>query len=157
MGSPLGPSFANMFICALEQKFLSNCLSNHRPVLRRRLVDDTFCILQGIAHVECFLNNLNHQHPNIKFIHELEEDNSLPFLHILVTHVENGFSTNLHSIHLKKRLTEFLAKIYLHVDFWIVFRANKPIGSLFSFTDRVPRHICSTATYKFTCSSCQAT
>ena len=37
----------------------------------------------------------------------------------------------IRSIHLKKRLTKFLGKIYPHVDFKIVFLANKPIGSLF--------------------------
>ena len=41
-------------------------------------------------------NYLNRQHPNIEFTQELEENNSLPFLDILVTHVENGFTTNLY-------------------------------------------------------------
>jgi len=39
---------------------------------------------------------LNRQHPNIKFTYELEEDTSLPFLDILVTHVENSSVTNLY-------------------------------------------------------------
>ena len=63
----------------------------------------------------------------------------------------------VHSIHLKKRLTKFIGKIYPHVDLKIAFRANKRIGSLFTFTDRVPSHVCSSVVYKFTCSSCQAT
>ena len=63
----------------------------------------------------------------------------------------------VHNIHLKKRLTKFLGKIYPHVDFKIVFGANKPIGSLFPFKDRVPSHVCSSVANKFTCSSCQAT
>ena len=198
---------------------------------------------------------MNRQLPNIKLTHELEEDNSLPFLDILVTHVENGFSAKLYrkktftglcthfdilspvqyrinlisalinrafqicssyialhhqvcnikrflqqnrfplqlidhnikrflnkqyvvdikpssvpklpiflfipylgvySIHLKKRLTRFLVKIYPHVDYRIVFQAHKPIVSLFSFKDRVPSYICSSVVYKFTCSSCHA-
>ena len=46
--------------------------------------------------VEFFLNYSNCQHPNIKFTHELQENNSLPFLDILVTYSDNGFSTNLY-------------------------------------------------------------
>jgi len=219
-------------------------------------VDDTFCIFQNRTQAECFLTYLNRQHPNIEFTQELEENNSLPFLDILVTHVENGFTSNLYrkktftglythfdsllplqykinlisvliyrafhicssykafhsqicnikrflqqnrfpaqlidriierflskqyvadikpsnvpklpillflpylgvySIHLKKRFTKFIGNFYPHVDLKIVFRANKPIGRLFPFKDRVPSHVCSSVVYKFTCSSCQAT
>jgi len=240
-------------MCALEQNFLSKCTSDYKPVFYRRFVDDTFCIFENSTQDECFLNYLYGQHPNIKFTHELEEDNSLPFLDILFTHVENGFSNNLYrkktftnlythfdsispvqykinlisvliyrafqiclsyiafhrqicnikrflqqnrfplqlinriikrflnkqylvdmkpssvpklpiflflpylgvySIHLKKRLTKFLGKTCPHVDFRIVFRANKPISSLFPFKDRVSSHVCSSVVYKFTCSSC---
>jgi len=96
MGSPLGPSFANIFMYALEQNFLSNCPYNYKPIFYRRFVDDAFCIFQNRTQVECFLNYLNRQHPNIEFTQELEENNSLPFLDILVTHVENRFTTNLY-------------------------------------------------------------
>ena len=109
MGSPLGPSFANIFMCALEQNFLSNCPSNYKPIFYRRFVDDTFCIFQKRTQVECFLNYLNRQHPNIEFTQELEENNSIPFLDILVTHVENGFTTNLYR---KKTFTG----LYTHFD-----------------------------------------
>ena len=53
-------------------------------------------ILQNRTQAECFLNYLNRQHSNIEFTQELEENNSLPFLDILVTHVDNGFTTNLY-------------------------------------------------------------
>ena len=109
MGSPLGPSFSNICMCALEQNFLSNCPSNYKPIFYRRFVDDTFCIFENRTQVECFLKYLNGQHPNIKFTHELEEDNSLPFLDILATHVENGFATNLYR---KKTFT----CLYTHFD-----------------------------------------
>ena len=109
MGSPLGPSFANIFMCALEQNFLSNCPSNYKSILYRRFVDDTFCIFQNRTQAECFLNYLNRQHPNIEFTQKLEENNSLPFLDTLVTHVENGFTTNLYR---KKTFTG----LYTHFD-----------------------------------------
>ena len=47
----------------------------------------------------------------------------------------------VYSIHLKKRLTKFIGKIYPHVDLKIVFWARKPIGHLFPFKDRVPSHV----------------
>ena len=36
------------------------------------------------------------QHPNIKFTVEFENDNSIPFLDVLVTHDDTGFSTSLY-------------------------------------------------------------
>ena len=65
----------------------------------------------------------------------------------------------VYSIRLKKRFIKFLVKIYPppNVDFGIVFWANKHIGSLFPFKDRVPSHVCSSIVNKFTCRSCQAT
>ena len=83
-------------MCVLEQNFLSNCPSIYKAIFYRRFVDDAFCNFENRTQVECFLNYLNRQHPNVKFINELEEDNSLPFLAILVTHVENSFATNLY-------------------------------------------------------------
>ena len=42
VGSPLGPSLANIVMCALEHKFLDNCPSGFKPALYCRYVDDTF-------------------------------------------------------------------------------------------------------------------
>ena len=36
MGSPLGPTLANIFMCSLEQCYLSNCPSQFKPLLYRR-------------------------------------------------------------------------------------------------------------------------
>ena len=47
MGSPLGPSFANVFMCALEQNVLFTCPSDYKPVFYRRFVDDAFCIFEN--------------------------------------------------------------------------------------------------------------
>ena len=96
MGSPLGPSIANIFICALEQKYLNGCPSEFKPVLYRRYVDDTFCLFRHREHVDKFLEHINNFHPNIKFTVEVEEDNNLPFLDVLVTHEQTGFSTSLY-------------------------------------------------------------
>ena len=42
MGSPLGPTFANIFLSYYEQIWLKNCPYEFKPVVYRRYVDDTF-------------------------------------------------------------------------------------------------------------------
>ena len=42
MGSPLGPSLANIFICALEDKYLNDCPLRFKPIFYRCYVNDTF-------------------------------------------------------------------------------------------------------------------
>ena len=91
MGSPLGPTLANIFMCAF-----ANCPSEFHPILYRRYVDDAYCIFENINQLESFLEYLKSQHPNIKFTHEVEENNSLVFLDVLVIHSGNGFATNLY-------------------------------------------------------------
>ena len=91
MGSPLGPSMANIFMCALEQKYLNGCPSEFQPVLYHRYVDDTFCLFRHREHVDKFLAHINNFHPSITFTVEVEENNSLPFLDVLVTHEQGGF------------------------------------------------------------------
>ena len=43
-GSSLGPTLANIFICALEKHYLNDSPKRFKPLLYRRNVDDTFCI-----------------------------------------------------------------------------------------------------------------
>ena len=96
MGSPLGPSIANIFMCSLEQKYLNGCPSEFKPVLYHRYVDDTFCLFKHRDHIDKFLEYINNFHPNIKFTVDIEEENKLPFLDVLVTCDETGFSTSLY-------------------------------------------------------------
>ena len=41
MGSPLGPTFANIFLCVHEILWLEKCPPEFRPVIYKRYVDDT--------------------------------------------------------------------------------------------------------------------
>ena len=56
MGSLLGPSLANIFMCALEQNFLSNCPLHFQPLLYCRYVDDTFRIFQNMFRLRVLFN-----------------------------------------------------------------------------------------------------
>ena len=44
MGSPLGPTLANVFLCYHEKIWLQNCPSEFKFVIYRRYVDDTFLL-----------------------------------------------------------------------------------------------------------------
>ncbi|KAF7677257.1 hypothetical protein TCON_2655 [Astathelohania contejeani] len=92
MGSPLGPSLANVFLCFYEKAWLNDCPSCFKPVFYRRYVDDTFLLFSDISHINMFRDYLNKKHPNIKFTSELEVNNSLSFLDVKLANV-NGFST----------------------------------------------------------------
>ena len=91
MGSPLGPTLANIFLCFHEQIWLDNCPVEFKPVIYRRFVDDTFLLFRSKEHIEKFRLYLNCQHPNIKFTSEIEENNSISFLDIKINRTITNF------------------------------------------------------------------
>ena len=96
MGSPLGPTLANVFMCHFENIWLENCPSYFKPIVYRRFVDDIFLLSWSKDHVEKFRNYLNKQHKNIKFTSEIEENGSLSFLDIKISHENNKFMTSVY-------------------------------------------------------------
>ena len=70
MGSPLGPSLANVFLCFHEQVWLNDCQEDFKPVYHRRYVDDIFALFCSPDHLENFTNYLNSKHKNIGFTYE---------------------------------------------------------------------------------------
>jgi len=68
MGSPLGPTYANAFLCYHEKVWLN-----------RRYVDDTFLLFKNCSQVEQFVLYLSTKHPNLKFTYEIEQNSKLPF------------------------------------------------------------------------------
>ena len=94
MGSPLGPTLANICMCSCEQQYLSNCPSQCKPLLYRRHVD-IFCLFKDKNNSDLFLNYINGIHPNINFTVEVENCSSLPFLDSLVEKSNDCFITSL--------------------------------------------------------------
>ena len=74
MGSPLGSTLANAFMCHYERKWLDDCPSEFKPTFYRRYVDDIFVTFSSPSHVEPFFSYLNSRHGNISFTHEKEKD-----------------------------------------------------------------------------------
>ena len=56
MGSPLGNTFSNVFLCYHENIWLQNCPSEFKPVIYRRYVDDTFLLFLSKHPIEKFRN-----------------------------------------------------------------------------------------------------
>ena len=85
MGSPLGPTLANLFLCYHESKWLSDCPEEFKPLKYNRYVDDCFLVFKTKEQANKFLEYLNKKHRNIAFTAEHEEGNKIPFLDILIT------------------------------------------------------------------------
>ena len=95
MGSPLGPTLANAFLCYHEKKWLADCPAEFKPIKFNRYVDDCFLAFKCKEHAIKFLEYLNSKHTSIAFTSEFEENNSLPFLDILITKDNGSLSTNV--------------------------------------------------------------
>ena len=96
MGLPLGPTFANIFMCFHEATWLANCPIDFKPIFYNRYVDDTFLIFKHPSHVGLFFDYLNLQHKSIKFTMELESNNSLCFLDCKVLKSDGRFQTSVY-------------------------------------------------------------
>ena len=72
MGSPLGPTLANAFLCHFEKQWFSDCLQDFCPNIYRRYVDDIFVTFISYEQLKKF-----RKHPNIKFTFDHEHNNSL--------------------------------------------------------------------------------
>ena len=93
MGSPLGPTLANIFMSYQEQTWLNKCPPQFKPVFYRRYIDDTFLLFHQPEHVPLFLEYLNQQHPQIKFTSDIEQNGQIHFLDINIRKDLNKFST----------------------------------------------------------------
>ena len=95
MGSPVGPLFTNIFLSFYETSWLNNCPSQFKPIFYWRYVDDCFLLFRSSAHILAFVNYLNSQHANMKFSHETENNNTLPFLDIKINRSETNFTNSI--------------------------------------------------------------
>ena len=96
MGSLVGPTTANVFLCYHEKIWLQNRPSEIKPVIYRRYVDDTLQLFCSKQLIEYFQNYLNHQHKNIRFTSEIGNENSISFLDIKISRYNNKFMISLY-------------------------------------------------------------
>ena len=96
MGSPLGPTLANAFLCHYEKEWLDNCPIHFKPVIYKRYVDDIFVLFSSKEHLQLFVDYMNKQHKCLKFTSEAENDNSFSFLDIKITRHNQQFKTSVY-------------------------------------------------------------
>ena len=89
MGSPLGPLFANIFMCELENHVIPRLA--HKLKNWVRYVDDTFALVRE-GEEKYVQEELNSFHQNIQFTYELEDHGKISFLDVLVTKTDTNGS-----------------------------------------------------------------
>ena len=82
MGSPVGPTFANIFLCYHETTWLKNCPKSFKVVYFKRHVDDLYVFFEKPEQVSQFVKYMNKRNKNVKFLFETEKDNSFSFLDV---------------------------------------------------------------------------
>ena len=95
MGSPLGPTLTNAFLCHFENIWLKSCPSSFKPLVYRRYVDDIFVLLSSPFHINWLATFFNQQHHKIKFTFEVEKDKKFSFRDISILR-EETFTTSVY-------------------------------------------------------------
>ena len=94
MGSFLGPTFANFYMCNLENKvFESN--PSLKPALYTRYVDDIFVAMEDAGSLE-LLKKKFELNSVLKFTYENEKCEKLEFLDCTVTRMNEKFHTGVY-------------------------------------------------------------
>ena len=95
MGSPLGPTLANAFLCSQESNWLDECPVDFKPIFYKRYVDDIFVLFNSRDHLLPFVDYLNKKHANINFTYEQEIEGKFSFLDININRENAKFSTDV--------------------------------------------------------------
>ena len=95
IGSPSGPTLANISLSDRETTWLKSCPKSFKPVYSERYVDDIFLLFEKPEQVIRFVNYMNKRHKNIKFSFETEKDNSFSFLDVKICREKDKFTTSV--------------------------------------------------------------
>ena len=87
MGTCMAPTYANIFMGAIERRLLGSFPD--KPLVWLRYIDDIFLIwTHGRAKLEAFIQHANTFHPTIKFTSNISPIH-VPFLDVMVTLLDN--------------------------------------------------------------------
>ena len=95
MGSSLGPTLMNAFLCHYGKLWLDNCPPEYKPVAYRRYVDDIFVFFKSKDYFLSFARYRNTRHKHLKFTFGFEQNNSLSFSDVKISRENKGFSTSV--------------------------------------------------------------
>ena len=93
MGSPLGPVLADVFLIELENSLLPK-LTKY-ITLWKQYVDDTICFVK-VGTTEFIISVLNSIDKNIQFTFEEENNETIPFLDILISRKRNYITATVY-------------------------------------------------------------
>ena len=91
MGSLLAPIVSHIVMVDLEETCIENL--SFRPAIYKRYVDDIIIALPS-DRIDETLNTFNSYHQKLQFTIETEIDNTISFLDIALTRVDNQITTN---------------------------------------------------------------
>ena len=94
MGNPLSPVLANIYMEYFEKHLLNSIKDQH--IVWLRYVDDILCFWPRMYSIDNFLVKLNSLAHSIKFTHEVEKDNVLPFLDVSVIRHDGTLETKVY-------------------------------------------------------------
>ena len=94
MGGSLSCLMADVLMNHLVDKALSRTLSNHKPSIFYRYVDDCFAVFDSLDSIKIFCDSLNEVHPNIKFTTEIQNNKCINFLDVLVDNSSTTVTTS---------------------------------------------------------------
>ena len=89
MGNPVSPIVSNLYMEFFEKKLLPAKLPSN--VKWFRYVDDVLCLWPIEHNLEQLMVELNSLVPTIQFTHEIETENSLPFLDVKIIRESQRF------------------------------------------------------------------
>ena len=93
MGSPLGPTFANFYMCNLENRILQQ--PELRPKTYCRYVDDIYVDVRDETHLVALRDAMENSSV-LKFTYEVSNNNRLPFLDVMIDGQNNSYSTSVY-------------------------------------------------------------
>ena len=94
MGGSLSCLMADVLMNHLVDKALSRTLSNHKPSIFYRYVDDCFAVFDSLDSIKIFCDSLNEVYPNIKFTTEIQNNKCINFLDVLVDNSSTTVTTS---------------------------------------------------------------
>lgn len=94
MGNPLSPVLSNLYMEFFERDILNSILPSN--VVWYRYIDDIICIWPNNIDLNNFLSGLNSLVPSIKFTVEVEQNDSLPFLDVLIHRCDRSFKFDVY-------------------------------------------------------------
>ena len=124
MGSLLGPTLANVFLCHFKEQWMSDCPIEYKLFLYRRYVDDTFLLFSFELHITKLLTKPEYLCCKKKGI------SVFPFL-------------SKKSLEIKKQLQNAIERTLPYCKLKIIFKSPSKIVNHFYFKDALPKKLCS--------------